>query len=40
MFPAVLPFEYVRHINPGDRYRRTRIRPNGSRVRRGASERA
>ncbi len=32
---SALPFEYVQYIDPGDRFRRSRSRPNGSRVRRG-----
>jgi hypothetical protein len=36
MFPAALPFDYIQQIDRGDRVRRSRIRPNGSRVRRGA----
>jgi hypothetical protein len=35
MFPAALPLDYVRHIDRGDRIRRSRARPTGSRVRRG-----
>jgi hypothetical protein len=35
MLPAALPFDYVQHIDRGDRIRRSRIRPSGSRVRRG-----
>jgi hypothetical protein len=35
MFSAALPFDYVRHIDRGDRTRRSRTRPHGSRVRRG-----
>jgi hypothetical protein len=35
MIPAALPHDYVRYIDRGDRIRRSRIRPNGSRVRRG-----
>jgi hypothetical protein len=34
MFSAALPFDYVRHIDRGDRTRRSRTRPHGSRVRR------
>jgi hypothetical protein len=37
MFSAALPFDYLQHIGRGDRTRRTRIRPHGSRVRRGAT---
>jgi hypothetical protein len=37
MYPAALPFEYLPHADPGDRIRRQRVRPNGRRVRRGAS---
>jgi hypothetical protein len=35
MFPAALPFDYLKHIDRHDRIRRSRTRPNGSRVRRG-----
>ncbi len=35
MLPAALPFDYFQHIDQGDRIRRSRIRPKGSRVRRG-----
>jgi len=35
MLVASLPFDYVQHIDRGDRIRRWRTRPNGSRVRRG-----
>ena len=35
MFLAELPFDYLQHMHRGDRIRRSRIRPNGSRVRRG-----
>ena len=35
MFPPALPYDYVQYLDPGDRVRRSRIRPNGSRVRRG-----
>jgi hypothetical protein len=34
MLPA-LPFDYLQHIGPNDRIRRSRTRPTGSRVRRG-----
>jgi hypothetical protein len=37
MLPAALPFDYVRHIDPGDRIRRSRVGPSGSRVRRGTA---
>jgi hypothetical protein len=37
MIPAALPHDYVRYIDPGERVRRSRVRPNGSRVRRGLS---
>ena len=36
MFPAALPFDYLRHFAPNERTRRSRSRPSGSRVRRGA----
>jgi hypothetical protein len=35
MLLASLPFDYLQHIDRGDRIRRSRARPNGSRVRRG-----
>ena len=34
MHPAALPFDYVKYLDPGDRIRRSRTRPHGSRVRR------
>jgi len=34
MLLPTLPFDYVRHLDPGDRVRRTRSRPTGSRIRR------
>ncbi len=34
MLPA-LPFDYLKHLDRHERVRRTRIRPTGSRVRRG-----
>jgi hypothetical protein len=34
MLPAALPYEYLQHIDSGDRVRRSQGRPNGSRVRR------
>ena len=37
MISAAIPFDYIRHIDRGDRTRRSRTRPHGSRVRRGAS---
>jgi hypothetical protein len=36
MLPAALPFDYLQQIDRGDRMRRSRARPSGSRVRRGA----
>jgi hypothetical protein len=36
MFPAALPYDYLKHLDRGDRIRRLRTRPNGSRVRCGA----
>jgi hypothetical protein len=36
MLPASLPFDYIQQIDRGDRVRRGRTRPSGSRVRRGA----
>jgi hypothetical protein len=35
MFSAALPFDYIQHVGRGDRTRRSRIRPHGTRVRRG-----
>jgi hypothetical protein len=39
-FPAALPFDYLQQADGGERTRRARTRPNGSRVRRarGTSE--
>jgi hypothetical protein len=34
MLLAPLPFEYIQHLDPGDRQRRSRSRPTGDRVRR------
>jgi hypothetical protein len=34
---AGLPYEYVQHLDRDDRIRRSRVRPSGSRVRRGIS---
>jgi hypothetical protein len=34
MFPASLPFDYLKHIDRHDRVRRMQARPAGSRVRR------
>jgi hypothetical protein len=34
MLLAPLPFDYAKHLDPGDRVRRTRKPRNGSRVRR------
>jgi hypothetical protein len=34
MFPAALPFDYLKHVD-GDRIRRLRARPTDRRVRRG-----
>jgi hypothetical protein len=36
MFPAALPFDYLRQIDRGDRVRRSRPRSSAVRVRRGA----
>jgi hypothetical protein len=36
MHPAALPFDYAKYLDTGDRLRRTRARPDGSRVRRGS----
>jgi hypothetical protein len=35
MIPAALPFDYLRHIDRGDRIRRSRARASDKRVRRG-----
>jgi hypothetical protein len=35
MLPASLPYDYLQHIDRGDRIRRSRTRSNGSRLRRG-----
>jgi hypothetical protein len=35
MFSPALPLDYVKHIDRGDRIRRLRTRPSGSRMRRG-----
>ena len=37
MFPAALPFDYLQHIAPDERTRRSRTRPTGIRVRRSTS---
>jgi hypothetical protein len=37
MLLAPLPFDYLQHLERGDRLRRTRTRPTGSRVRRVSS---
>ena len=37
MFPASLPFDYVRHYDRHDRVRRIRVQQIGSRVRRPGS---
>ncbi|CAN5186446.1 hypothetical protein BH09ACT13_BH09ACT13_09660 [soil metagenome] len=34
MLLAPLPFDYITHLDPGDRRRRARSRPQGIRVRR------
>jgi hypothetical protein len=39
MLPTV-PFEYLQHLDRGDRIRRSRNRPNSSRMRRGTGSRA
>lgn len=36
MLLPTLPYDYIKHIDRGDCIRRSRVRPNGSRVRRGA----
>jgi hypothetical protein len=38
MLPAPLPLDYLRHADPSDRFRRSRIRSGGSRVRRDPRE--
>jgi hypothetical protein len=35
MFPAALPYDYVKYLDRSDRIRRLQTRPTGSRVRRG-----
>ena len=35
MLLAPLPFDYIQHLDRGDRIRRSRNRPSDSRVRRG-----
>jgi len=35
MLLAPLPFDYLQHLDRGDRIRRSRTRSTGSRVRRG-----
>ena len=35
MFLARLPYDYLQHLDRGDRIRRSGTRPNGGRVRRG-----
>jgi hypothetical protein len=35
MLLAPLPLDYLQHLDRGDRIRRSRTRPTGSRVRRG-----
>jgi hypothetical protein len=37
MISTALPFDYIQHIDRGDRIRRSRTRPHGNRVRRGTS---
>jgi hypothetical protein len=34
MLPAPLPLDYLKHADPSDRFRRSRIRSGGTRVRR------
>jgi hypothetical protein len=34
MFPASLPFDYLKHVDRYDRVRRMQAHPSGSRVRR------
>ena len=38
MLPAPLPLDYLKHADPSDRFRRSRIRSGGSRVRRDPRE--
>lgn len=38
MVPAPLPLDYLRHADHSDRFRRSRIRGSGSRVRRDPRE--
>jgi len=38
MFLAPLPFEYIQHLDSGDRQRRSRSRPTGIRVRRNTPQ--
>jgi hypothetical protein len=38
MFSAALPFDYLQHLDRGDRTRTSRTRPHGSRVRRGVPD--
>jgi hypothetical protein len=40
MLLARLPFDYLQHLDRGDRVRRSRLRPSGNRVRRGTPEAA
>ncbi len=37
MLLAPLPLDYLQYMDRGDRVRRSRVRPNGSRVRRDTS---
>ena len=39
MHPAALPLDYLRHLDRGDRLRRSRPRPTGTRVRRESGTR-
>ena len=38
MLPAPLPLDYLKHADQADRFRRSRIRSGGSRVRRDPRE--
>lgn len=39
MLPAALPLDYLQHFDRGDRLRRSRLRPTGTRVRRKSGTR-
>jgi hypothetical protein len=38
MLPAAFPFDYLQHIDHGERVRRSRAHPTGARVRRNAKD--